>query len=435
MSSILRTAKPLLVLLTAAAVLVGCKDAGAPPQATVMIKGNAETRRPPGRVVLFGIDALGPDLLDEVVAAGKVPTFAKLFECAAVGTLDVRPTRVPPLSPRIWASISTGVAPEQHGIVDWADILPDGRVQLFSSGDRDVPAIWNIVSAFDRRVGVVNWLMTYPAEVVNGFVVSDRYDLMWAQREAQQSNVEVRRDVSRAVFPASLIPAIGRIKGLKPPSVPIPADYEAIDREILRMSLASLRVMPVDVALIYMRAFDEICHTGWYSHEPPPGGERAEGPDVVVDYLERFDWIAAELFATLGPNDHLIIVSDHGFEPNEDEVVEKGTHLQGVHESDHTATALFIAAGPRIREGVRVGMASVFDVLPTVLELAGLPSARDLPGKIFAEAFKPEERNFLPPVDSYQQVWTSAGDREVSEADAAIMERLRSLGYIDEKGH
>lgn len=404
--------------------------------ATVVIKGEATTRPAKGRVILFGVDALGPGLLDEMVEGGHTPTFARLYEMAAVGTLDVRPTVMPPLSPRIWASIATGQIPREHGIVDWADILPDGRVVLFSTSDRKAPAIWNVVSALGRRVAVVNWLMTYPAEVVNGFVISDRYDLMWAEREASQSNVETRRDVGRAVYPSSLIPRIGKVKGLKPPAVPIAAEYEAIDREILRMAMAGLREIPVDVALIYMRAFDEVCHTAWYSHEPLPGMKvEGNGVDVVVEYLERFDWILAELLSTLEPEDHLVIVSDHGFEPNPRLGDGEAPHLQGIHESDHTATATLILAGPRIQKGVRIGMASVFDVMPTVLELAGLPSARNLPGKVFAEAFLPEEREFLPPVESYTQTWSEGqSDDEATEADAAIMERLRSLGYIDEKG-
>jgi hypothetical protein len=34
---------------------------------------------------------------------------------------------------------------------------------------------WNILSDSGVRVGVVNWWLTWPAEEVNGFIVSDKY--------------------------------------------------------------------------------------------------------------------------------------------------------------------------------------------------------------------------------------------------------------------
>jgi hypothetical protein len=341
---------------------------------------------------------------------------------------------MPPLSPRIWASIATGQPPEVHGIVNW-HIYEDGRLHLYSSFDRRSPAIWNIASALGRTVGVVNWLTTYPAEAVKGFMVSDRYDLMWAEREAAQSALRARRELRRAVYPSNLIPLIGKVHGLKPPVVPNPGPYEAIDREVLRMAFAADREIPVELLLIYTRAFDEICHTGWYSHEPLPGMEMPEVSefgyqgDLVTEYLIRFDWLLAEVLAKMSPEDHLVIVSDHGFEPNP-----RQDGLQGIHESERTATALLILAGPRIRRGVRLAKVSILDVMPTVLELAGLPSARNLPGEIVAEAFLDEERHFLPPVESYAQIQTTAsGDRD-SEADQAIMERLRALGYMGDDG-
>src|SRR6185436_18128476 len=40
---------------------------------------------------------------------------------------------------------------------------------------RKVEALWNVASDAGRKVGVVNWYASYPAEVVNGFVVTNYF--------------------------------------------------------------------------------------------------------------------------------------------------------------------------------------------------------------------------------------------------------------------
>jgi hypothetical protein len=40
---------------------------------------------------------------------------------------------------------------------------------------RKVKALWNILSEKDRRVGVVGWWATWPAESVKGVIVSDHF--------------------------------------------------------------------------------------------------------------------------------------------------------------------------------------------------------------------------------------------------------------------
>ena len=49
-----------------------------------------------------------------------------------------------------------------------------GRAFPISGRSRKVPAIWNLASAKGLKVGVVGWWATWPAEKVNGFLVSDR---------------------------------------------------------------------------------------------------------------------------------------------------------------------------------------------------------------------------------------------------------------------
>jgi hypothetical protein len=66
-------------------------------------------------VMIVGIDGLDYKLLQEFVAAGKMPNFEALMAEAAVAplkTLDIAS------SPRIWATIATGRRPLEHGVLD-----------------------------------------------------------------------------------------------------------------------------------------------------------------------------------------------------------------------------------------------------------------------------------------------------------------------------
>ncbi len=66
-------------------------------------------------------------------------------------------------SPVIWTTIATGMKARQHGIEDFVEATPTGDVPVASSL-RKVPALWNMLSRAGRRVAVVGWWASWPAE-------------------------------------------------------------------------------------------------------------------------------------------------------------------------------------------------------------------------------------------------------------------------------
>jgi predicted AlkP superfamily phosphohydrolase/phosphomutase len=103
-----------------------------------------------------------------MVAAGELPNLGRLMAEGVHGNLR----SLEPLakSPAIWTTIATGKSPAEHGIKSFVDQI-NGRP--LTRNIRRVRAVWNIVSGVGRSAGVVGWLMSWPAEEVNGFVVSD----------------------------------------------------------------------------------------------------------------------------------------------------------------------------------------------------------------------------------------------------------------------
>jgi predicted AlkP superfamily phosphohydrolase/phosphomutase len=68
------------------------------------------------RAIVLGIDGMDPEFLGRLLAAGKMPNFARLRE--AGGFLPLA-TTMPPQSPVAWSSFITGTDPGGHGIFDF----------------------------------------------------------------------------------------------------------------------------------------------------------------------------------------------------------------------------------------------------------------------------------------------------------------------------
>ena len=159
-------------LLRAAAVTAACLllTGGAGPSAAAPAAGRAP--KPP-RVIVVGWDGADWGLLDPLLREGKLPNLARLV--ARGRTYDLA-TFEPMASPLIWTTIATGRTPVDHGVADFQENDPKNRVldsghEPLAQGARDLE---RGLGARGLRVGVVGWWATWPAEKVNGFLVSDR---------------------------------------------------------------------------------------------------------------------------------------------------------------------------------------------------------------------------------------------------------------------
>src|SRR5437867_2285949 len=190
----MRRAKPSIIMLVAVALLaLGCRS-----------------EAPRARLLVLGLDGMDPQVVDLLMAEGKMPHFAKLRQDGAYGRLL---SSKPLLSPVIWTTIATGKTPDQHHIGHFVAVNQTTGEQLpVTSRMRRVKALWNILSDTGRTVDVVGWWASWPAETVRGSIVSDHlgyhFLLEEGHSDAQSSmGVTYPPDLAKSLTPLVTKPA------------------------------------------------------------------------------------------------------------------------------------------------------------------------------------------------------------------------------------
>ncbi len=117
--------------------------------------------------------------------------------------------------------------------------------------------------------------------------------------------------------------------------------------------------------------------------------ERRRFGGVLDDYYGVLDALVGRLYASLEPEDLVILVSSHGMEPLTPvkRVLERlvgDPLLSGTHE--RAPDGFVMAFGAAVRPG-RPERGSVADIAPTVLYFLGLPIGRDMDGRARTDFF------------------------------------------------
>jgi predicted AlkP superfamily phosphohydrolase/phosphomutase len=419
-------AAPLVVLAPAAAIVVplALRPQPAPQPRPVPIA--TERVEPVRRVLLVGIDGLGPEMLRDGLEKGNLPAFARLLRRGAHGPLaTLRPTEGPP----VWTSVVTGRLPRDHGVKSFAtyrlrgsrtvyELLPKGAfVRLLekaglvatspvTSASRRSRTLWNALNAYGIATGVVRMWGTYPPERVQGFMLSPYFHLL-REEPAQASGT---------LYPPDLLGEI-RARGVRPdeveatlvsefldPAAPEPGDTVPWRRELLERALAPDLTYKRAGAVLraaydppffatYFYGLDVVGHTFLrYAHPDRFGDVRPEEVRRYGRVLDRYaallsQWVG-EAAQDLRPGEVLFVVSGYGLET----VPLWRRLLDGVlgdppRSGTHAGApdGYVMAIGDGIKAGATVRGASVVDIAPTVLYLFGLPVARDMEGRVLTE--------------------------------------------------
>jgi len=430
-------------------------------------------------VVIVGLDGADWGVILPLVKKGRLPSFARLLR---EGTTGILRSMEPSASPSLWTTVATGVRPERHGIHGFVvggegpdgasapgmvqggpdgggEATPDsgaGAVRPVTSTMRRAPAFWNILPRFGFKVGVVGWLVTWPAEPVDGYIVSSYLPYIYNWSTGRPLKGTLIEGIPRQTFPEGLVEELEPLK-VKPVDLSAAtlrrfydpdqvARLSVDDRECVlgfrwslacdetyrRIGLHLFETYPVDLFAVYFGGVDVASHRFWKFANPGALDYRVKPVEVaalgrVIDeYYVYADGLVGEYLSRLGPDDTLVVLSDHGFKP----VLFPGKPNTSGH---HRMEGIVALRGRGVRRGARLDdPPGLVDILPTLCVLLGVPIARDLEGKTIDAALEPAFLKDHPArfVDRYDLPGAPAGPDQ-SNLDRNVLERLRSLGYIN----
>ncbi len=369
------------------------------------------------RVFMLLLDGASLEYILPRVAEGRLPAFGRLLDKGAVMDLaTVRPTQ----PDSVWAAVATGMFPAKNGVRSAGsyyargdhravDLLPDhcfshALVQLgFLQNEPNLSTVWrarplwSIVSAAGLPVGIVRWPLTYPAETVNGYIVSDRFHQL----------VGSLAEFDRAASPPEILPVLQRVFAGPDASVPVVGASAVRGRLEAPEGAAMRRDRQYGIAARELRGrldatfsalrYDGLDTVGHYymsatapraSRDDPDEGHRRQLQAIEAYYA----FVDGELEAAAGrmrADDLLVVVSGFGMQPLDD--VKRGIArllgdpaFSGTHER---APDGFLLAYSAAVEPGRRPRGSIVDVAPTLLYFLGLPVARDMDGFARADLF------------------------------------------------
>ncbi len=401
---------------------------------------------PKARVFLIGIDGASWNVVNPLLARGRLPNLARLIARGASGPLkSVQPL----LSPAIWTSIATGQPPSVHGILGF---LQDDERTPVTSADRRSAAVWNVLSHFGRSVCVVGYLKSWPAEPVDGVMVSDHV-----------LDPDVK---SGQVYPRDALRGLSTLRAWDPDSpaeiqelrrfIPFnwDPDYERTakrsrirylenklvdlylatpypwDASIARIALFLLSKRKPDFFAIYLRGLDSVSHGFWKFSQPGPlrasSREKKDLGGVIPRYYAYVDELVGRLLRYSDNETVIIVASDHGFG------AAQGSPPPRLRSGDHRPRGILIITGGPVRPGKRIRSASVLDLMPTILYLEGAPLARDLPGRVLWTVLPEGYASEHPPrtVASYRGLRPKAQPVAAPKLSEQALESLKAMGYL-----
>lgn len=221
-----------------------------------------------------------------------------------------------------WTSLSTGVVPARHGIFDFVWPRPGQyHMRVLIGDDRRVPALWTHASAAGARVAVVNIPTTFPAEPVNGLMISG---MDAPSLEARSVHPPGLLDEMQSVEPDYRIVSKAHLRATQ-------GDFDAAERELidvvraraaLTAHLAGKRDM--DLVMVNLEATDGAHHFFWQHFDPshPRHDAVRSSPwtGTIGRVYQAVDEGLARIIDAYGP-DTVFVVSDHGGGPSSDWVL------------------------------------------------------------------------------------------------------------------
>jgi len=254
-----------------------------------------------GRVILLGIDGMDHGFVKEHLT--QLPNLGKL---AVEGVLAPLKSVFPADSIPAWITIFTGTGPDHHGIVESIDYLKkDYKSFAINTRAFQGKTFWDEASAAGKRVCVVNPFLAYPVWPVNGVMLSGPVFISGGNQ----------------AYPTELLescppPSLGGIVDF-PTKKSLTSFVEKTTsdtRELASYTLELCGREEWDLFFVSFFTLDRLQHFLWRYCDPMDPTHPGANPhqDAILDLYRSFDAVVGDFYRRLGPEDTLMVISDHG---------------------------------------------------------------------------------------------------------------------------
>jgi Tfp pilus assembly protein PilF len=354
-----------------------------------------EARGVAGRVAIFAIDGADWDLLSELANDGNIPNLKALAKGGITGSVQ---TIQPTVAPMLWTTVATGLPPDRHGVIDYFDRSRNAPVDGFS---RRVPAVWDISEAFGRHSMVVNWWTAWPPTSPDTFT----YDVPLEVEPGAVSPSNYQGRVRQLAVPVDTVgyDQVHRFLTVTPADFDNsvrsndPRDPVNVFRGILAKTWsdhrAAINLYNEQKPLVFMMSYDgtdAVNHLFGPFHPPYREGVSQDQYRKywagVTNYYSEIDRLIGEWMQVLPADTTVIVMSAHGFKwaKTRPHAIPTG----GAALSDHRNPGVFIAYGNHVAHSGGTHSLTLYDIVPTVLAILGLPKSSEMPGNVVTWAFQ-----------------------------------------------
>jgi predicted AlkP superfamily phosphohydrolase/phosphomutase len=270
------------------------------------------------KVFLLGLDGATWDILEPLMAEGRLPNLQRLRLGGASGTLN---SVFPPLSPVAWTGVMTGKNSGKHGVYEFVQHDHDpmgGRVN--SSRSIRAELVWEIAGRAGKATVAGGVPMSYPPRPgTTGVFLGD---FLAPENAADFTNnpallAELEAHLGRPYQPWNTSVHDGGREAL---AVAELTDF--LDHHLKAVEFLASRC-DWDLFAYDLMATDRIQHELWHawdpSHRAAKGREDELRPvrERFIAFWERLDEGVGRIADSLPPDAALILMSDHGFGPIE----------------------------------------------------------------------------------------------------------------------
>ena len=384
----------------------------------------------PESVVFVGVDGLDPRLLRGLMQAepDSFPHFRQLSDEGFF--VDLTVSRIPILSPILWASMSTGYTEDRHGIQAWtAD-----RQQPVSQTDLYAKRFWEAGSDQGKTVLQIGSLMTSPVVALNGTNVGDVF--VWSALSGDDSP----DNLDAHVYPSSaisgfqeLIPGPSWMK--ESPFIGDQLSYidgrhhpMLVDETFVRIFEKAWPAPHHDIGVLYLKGVDRLGHLADPSAKVGSMGFTTKevedyfdvGPDWVKSQYLYMDTCLGRVLDVIDPSTTtLVLASDHGWDVH---------GAEPEWDTRHRDPGLLMGWGKRANAATTVDEIGQLDLGATLYALSGVAVAHDVDGRVQSGLFDLPEQ--APGLGTYvlEQPLTAANGAQLSAQEKADrIEQLKQL--------